>query len=81
MVELGSQCRDTITGFTGTATARYEFLNGCVRYQLEKAGGDTGVIELVFDEQRLNVIATPESEPVKSDKGGAPGLAPRTGVR
>jgi len=32
MVELGQKVKDKITGFEGTATARIEFLNGCVQF-------------------------------------------------
>jgi hypothetical protein len=30
MVKLGSKCRDSITGLEGIATARTEYLYGCV---------------------------------------------------
>lgn len=53
-IELGKKYRDEVTGFTGTATARFEYLNGCVRYQLDAPSSkEDGIQELVFDEQRL----------------------------
>lgn len=65
MVKLGEQYRDEITGFEGTATARSEFLNGCVRVCLE--GGDDGKpAEYWFDEQRL--------DPTSSATTGGAGL-------
>ncbi len=33
-IDLGKRYRDRITGFTGIATARHEYLNGCVRISL-----------------------------------------------
>jgi hypothetical protein len=56
MVKLGEQYTDTITGFTGIATARSEFLYGCVRVQLEMShhGKEYKPTEAQwFDEQRL----------------------------
>ena len=43
MIKLGSEVRHIITGFTGIATARCEYLNGCVQYcvqprELDKDG-------------------------------------------
>ncbi len=54
-VTLGERYRDTVTGFTGTATSEHRFLNGCVRYTLETGGEKPSdePKELVFDEQRL----------------------------
>jgi len=28
-ISLGNEVKDTVTGFTGTATSRIEYLNGC----------------------------------------------------
>lgn len=54
-IELGEEVADTITGFKGTATGRYIFLNGCIRVEVTPKGLKDGKpIELeVFDEQRL----------------------------
>lgn len=38
--ELGDELKCTITKFRGTATARTEFINGCVQYFLEPATED-----------------------------------------
>jgi hypothetical protein len=51
-VKLGEHYTDSITGFNGVATGRYEFLSGCVRIQLE-CEIDGKPEERVFDEQRL----------------------------
>jgi hypothetical protein len=62
-ITLGSKVRDTITGFEGIATARAEYLSGCVRilvqpYGLTKDGKmfegewiDQGLLEAVKAEK------------------------------
>lgn len=52
-IVLGEQVTDSITGVTGTAVARYEFLYGCVRIAVERLDKDGKPEEIVFDEQRL----------------------------
>lgn len=47
---LGQKCKDSITGFEGIATARHQYLYGCIRYTLENKKG----LSETFDEQRLN---------------------------
>ena len=37
MIELGEKVKDTITGFTGIATARTDYLYGCIRVEVEPA--------------------------------------------
>ena len=32
MIKLGQKVKCTVTGFTGIATSRVEYLNGCVQY-------------------------------------------------
>jgi hypothetical protein len=55
MIELGTRVKDSITGFSGVATARTEYLYGCVRVAVEPTELKDGKpIESVwFDEQRL----------------------------
>lgn len=81
MIQLGEFYRDTVTGFVGVATARYEFINGCVRYQLERLDKEGSVQELVFDEQRLAPAAGKRRRVVPKQTGGSRAKAPRTGVR
>lgn len=69
-VKLGEKYRDSITGVEGTATARVEYLYGCVRIDLEgvdKAGEPKAWI---FDEQRLVSVATNEPVKVTATSGG-----------
>lgn len=70
MIKLGAKVTDSITGFTGIATARTEYLYGCVRVSVEPTELHEGkpVEAQYFDEQRL------EDEPTA--KTGGPGDFP-----
>ncbi len=85
MIELGSKCRDKLTGFMGVAVARTQWLYGCERYtvQPEKLDKDGKVLDTVtFDEPQLEVLSVPSSKAKRSaapDPGGprpAPSRAP-----
>ena len=56
-VELGRKYRDTISGWEGVATGRYDYLNGCQRVSLSGAK-DGKPEEYVFDVQQLIDIVT-----------------------
>lgn len=55
MVKLGDRVTDRISGFSGIATGRAEYLYGCVRVQVEPEALHDGkpVESQWFDEQRL----------------------------
>lgn len=53
MTELGARYRDSITGFTGVATARTEYLAGHVMVQLTRGDAHAKPEELWFSEKRL----------------------------
>ena len=58
-IELGNKLRCKVTGFTGIAIARIEYLNGCVQYGLKpKVDPKTNKIEEVvyIDDQQLGVV-------------------------
>jgi len=58
MVILGSKVKDTLTGFSGIATARTEWLYGCARISIEPTELKDGkpIEAQWFDEQRVEVI-------------------------
>lgn len=35
MIELGQKVKDKVTGFTGIATAKIKFMNGCVQFHVQ----------------------------------------------
>ena len=58
MVKLGSRVRDNITGFSGIATGRTEWLFGCTRIcvEPEKLKDGKPVDAVWVDEQRIEVL-------------------------
>lgn len=76
MIALGSKVRDTLTGFTGIATGRAEFLYGCVKIQItpDKLVGGKPVDPELFDEQRVEVIQVrkPRVSKDSSARSGGP---------
>lgn len=75
-IRLGQQVRDRVTGYTGIAIARTEWLNGCVRIAIQapvdKEGKHTDALS--FDEPQIevlntaHVLAVPEEEAHKAAK-------------
>ena len=61
MVVLGQQASDSISGFTGIAIARTEYLHGCIRVQLQSKAMKDGIpMEgLWFDEAQLSGVTSP----------------------
>lgn len=59
MIKLGMLCRDTVTDFAGTATARVEYLCGTTQYRLEdEAGLDGNERARWFEEGRIEPLRT-----------------------
>ena len=72
-VTLGKTYKDSITGFTGVAVARAEYLYGCVRVTLDppklKKDGDFLPCG-EFDEQRLVAVKGKTYKRKPKDVGG-----------
>ncbi len=68
-IKLGTKVTDSITGFSGVAIARTEYLYGCVLVQVQPTGLHEGkpVESQNFDEQRLGKNVA---------KSGGPGDVP-----
>lgn len=60
-IKLGQKVRDTITGLESTATARVEFLYGCVRVAVQPSEVKDGkpVDFTYIDEPQLEAIPKP----------------------
>ena len=61
MIELGWRVKDKISGFTGVAIARTEWLNGCIRINVapEKSDKDGKPLDdRYIDEGQLELITT-----------------------
>lgn len=76
-IVLGAKVRDRLTGFTGRATSRIEYITGCVQYGVLpeiKSDGSYPNCEYI-DDQRLEVIGEPivqASRPTGGDMRDAP---------
>ncbi len=79
-IKLGQVVRDTISGNEGTAVARTEWLNGCVRISIQPEGSKDGnpYSTFVVDEPQLEVVkreSAPKAKPAhgpRDDPGRAP---------
>lgn len=52
-IKLGERYRDTVSGWEGIATARYEYMNGCVRIEISAKDKDGKPEGFVFDHQQI----------------------------
>lgn len=73
MIKLGNKVEDIVSGFTGIATAKVEYLNGCIQYcvaakSLEGKPGEN----VYFDVQQLKVVD--EGVTVQSNVTGGPSI-------
>jgi len=67
-VELGMKVRDSITGYTGIAVARTQWLHGCVRITIQGDALKDGapLDPYTVDEPQVEVVveeAAPSAEP------------------
>jgi len=71
-IKLGNKVRDKVTGYEGVATARVEYLNGCVQYCVKpKVGSDGKMPEPEYiDVQQLEVVS--DGTTVEPSKTGGP---------
>ena len=77
-IKLGSKVKDKVTGFTGIATQRIEYLQGCYRIgiQSQKLNKDGEVTEAYYvDEPQIEVIKedaiTSGDKEIEEKTGGA----------
>ena len=70
-IELGKKVEDTITGFQGITIACCEYLNGCIRYELQPLELKDGCPQKSYwyDQQQLKlVIDKSENDKTEIDK-------------
>ena len=61
-IELGAKVKDKISGLEGIATARIEYLNGCIQYAISPPVDKDGNIrkDWWIDEQQLEELEPKE---------------------
>ena len=76
MIKLGNKVKDSITGFTGIAIGRTEWMYGCARVGVRSTELTDGkpVDDQWFDEQQLSVVEAtlPQVSPKSSATTGGP---------
>ena len=68
---LGDILKDRITGYKGVAISRTQWLNGCVRYDLQAQELHEGkpVASVWFDEEQLFLVQEAAPRPVDASGG------------
>lgn len=71
-IGLGDKVRDMVTGFSGIAVARTEWINGCVRWcvQSDKLKDGKPADEIWFDDGRLSLVKFAAVKVRVADTGG-----------
>jgi len=70
-VTLGERYRDVVSGWEGVATARYEYMNGCVRIEISGSDKDGKPESFVFDVQQIEAVEAPAVPATPIATGGA----------
>lgn len=71
-IELGKRYRDTVSGWEGVVTARYEYMNGCIRYEVSAKDKDGKPEAFVFDEQQIEAVEAAPVERAPARRTGGP---------
>jgi hypothetical protein len=71
MIDLGSEVKDSVSGFTGIAVSKHSYLNGCTRITVQPKVDKDGKLPdpQTFDEPQLKVISDKKIKG-KNDTGG-----------
>lgn len=71
-IKLGDKVRCKITGFSGIAVAKTEFINGCVQYNVLPKGESKNKMpeDMSIDIQSLEKIEVKKKKIKKSSTGG-----------
>lgn len=75
-VKLGERYRDTVSGWEGIATARYEYMNGCVRIEISHKDKDGKPEAFAFDIQQIELVKGDKITPTPRATGGPRTSAP-----
>lgn len=77
-IKLGQRVRDIVTGYVGIATARCEYLNGCVHYGVRAPCKDNKPEDTHYiDWQQLEVVDDGVLGKIAAQPTGGPGDHPR----
>jgi hypothetical protein len=73
-IKLGNKVRDIVTGYEGIATAKVEYLNGCVQYCVKPPAGKDGNMPegAYLDEGQLTVVSAGVKVSTRDNGGPMP---------
>lgn len=74
-IKLGDKVKDKITGFTGIAVAKTEFLNGCIQWNVLPKGDKNNKMpeDMSIDQQTLEIIKPKKKKKeIKKRNNGGP---------
>jgi hypothetical protein len=71
-VVLGNRYRDTVSGWEGVATGRFEYMNGCFRICLGGTDKDGQPEDFVFDVEQIVPVDAPAVERSAPSPTGGP---------
>ena len=71
-IKLGDKVKCKLTGFTGTAVAKTEFINGCTQWNVLPKGDKSNKMpeDMSIDEQSLEIIPVKKKKIKKKENGG-----------
>ena len=71
-IKLGTKVKDKVSGLTGIATSKIEFLNGCKQYYIQPPVDDKGApVEGEYvDDQQLENVKDPKPKKIKKSNTG-----------
>lgn len=69
---LGNRYRDAVSKWEGVATARYEYMNGCVRVELSGCDKDGKPDSFAFDVEQVEPVDAPPVERSNPKPTGGP---------
>jgi hypothetical protein len=79
MIKLGNRVKDSITGFTGIATARSQFITGCDQISITPEN-HKGTDPKWFDEGRIVFVDHGiNTDTIQAEKKGGPQSVPQKG--
>ncbi len=78
-LRLGQKVRDSITGYTGIAIGRTEWLYGCVRFTVQADALHDGkpIDSMCFDEEQLVLVEDAPQKTERTTNGPAPSVSQR----
>jgi len=77
-INLGDLVKDNVTGIKGTAIARIQYMNGCVRYEVQpKMDKESKAVDAIWIDEQQIVVVKAKAKPKAKPRGGSRTAPPR----